>query len=151
MRIYHLLIPYVFIISPWWTLYMWKEDHDTWNERFIISSYLIWSSKVIFYLLWQDIDCMPLNLLENMPEAMRRERMQFDHRHIQVSKVNGSIVSAPMEHMMNVDPHLSIPPRSLSTANDIKVIYWIIWAFKKNKHCTVVITSLQGYAGFKES
>ncbi|XP_057539589.1 protein ALWAYS EARLY 2-like isoform X2 [Amaranthus tricolor] len=68
-----------------------------------------------------DIDCMPLNLLENMPEAMRRERMQFDHRHIQVSKVNGSIVSAPMEHMMNVDPHLSIPPRSLSTANDIKV------------------------------
>lgn len=66
-----------------------------------------------------DIDCMPLNPLENMPEALKRQNMLFDYRYVQVPKFNG--VPTLEEHNKNVDHHLQVPSFSPSIAADMKV------------------------------
>ncbi|KAK9735432.1 hypothetical protein RND81_04G205300 [Saponaria officinalis] len=63
-----------------------------------------------------DIDCMPLNPVENMPELLRRQKM-FNHQPI----VRGAFTSASDEHVRNLDPLCRVPSFSPAVANDMKV------------------------------
>uniref|UniRef100_A0A803KP52 SANT domain-containing protein n=1 Tax=Chenopodium quinoa TaxID=63459 RepID=A0A803KP52_CHEQI len=70
--------------------------------------------------LVMDIDCMPLNLLENTPEDLKRQNMLFDYRCVQVPKINGANFSALEEYNKNVNHHITVPSFSPSIAADIK-------------------------------
>lgn len=67
--------------------------------------------------LVMDIDCMPVNPLENMPEAMRKQNMTYDCRHLQLPKVNEQFMLTPAEHMQNLHASLASP----SFTNETKV------------------------------
>ncbi|XP_021742508.1 protein ALWAYS EARLY 2-like isoform X2 [Chenopodium quinoa] len=70
--------------------------------------------------LVMDIDCMPLNLLENMPEDLKRQNMLFDYRCVQVPKINGANFSALEEYNKSVNHHIRVPSFSPSVAADMK-------------------------------
>ncbi|KAL2942037.1 Protein ALWAYS EARLY 2 [Bienertia sinuspersici] len=70
--------------------------------------------------LVMDIDCMPLNPLENMPEALRRQKMLLDHQWLQVPKVNGTIISASEDKIKNVGQYLHVRSFCTSVPNDSK-------------------------------
>ncbi|XP_010674728.2 protein ALWAYS EARLY 2 isoform X2 [Beta vulgaris subsp. vulgaris] len=71
--------------------------------------------------LVMDIDCMPLNPLENMPEALRRRKMLSDYWHVQVPKVNEAIMPVSEEHTKIVDHRFHVPSFNPSIANNMKV------------------------------
>ncbi|KNA21380.1 hypothetical protein SOVF_043680 isoform B [Spinacia oleracea] len=71
--------------------------------------------------LVMDIDCMPLNLLENMPEDLKRRNMLFDYRYVQVPKIKGAIISGLEDHNKNSGHHIRVPSFSPSIAADMKV------------------------------
>ncbi|KAF5184492.1 Always early [Thalictrum thalictroides] len=75
-----------------------------------------------------DIDCMPLNPLDNMPEALRRQNFAGDKLHENVSepkvngrskdwKVGGYVKAALSENQENADgtSHISSPTYSMNT------------------------------------
>lgn len=81
--------------------------------------------------LVMDIDCMPLDPEENMPEALRRRKMLSDSLYSQESTVNGGFMLVSEEHMKNGDSHFCIPPINPSISNEIKV------KLGSNLHATV--------------
>lgn len=75
---------------------------------------------------------MPLNLLENMPEDLKRRNMLFDYRYVQVPKIKGAIISGLEDHNKNSGHHIRVPSFSPSIAADMKVILQLFCSFKKN-------------------
>ncbi|XP_074303215.1 protein ALWAYS EARLY 3-like isoform X2 [Silene latifolia] len=69
----------------------------------------------------KDIDCMPLNPVENMPESRRQHKMFCDYRHSKLPKINEAFMLASDEHMQIRDPPLRAPPFSPAIASDVKV------------------------------
>lgn len=51
--------------------------------------------------LSQDIDCMPLNPLENMPEALKRHRFSVTSKELQMSEHSNIGEITTSEHLEN--------------------------------------------------
>ncbi|GMG99723.1 hypothetical protein Nepgr_001563 [Nepenthes gracilis] len=65
----------------------------------------------------QDIDCMPLNPVENIPEALRRQKISFDFGNFKEPKIDEEF--APTELTENVDACFAISPFSQPGINQV--------------------------------
>jgi len=85
---------------------------------------------------------MPVNPLENMPEALRKQNMISDCRHLQLPKVNEQFMMTPEEHRQNLHAPLVSP----SFTNETKVSSQVCQTFRIcYNHCSHVTPCLSFY------